>query len=542
MKSSTTLKRVLALALALTMVFSLVACGSGNSASTNSGANSANSVPNISTNTDPVEPTGKVADELTVGVGLLWATLSPFQTTQNQYGAFVRAIYDRLVVIADGEYIPQGAKSWTVADDGITWTVEIQENMVDSAGNHITAEDVAWYINEMMTRKLKPVFNKVASATATGDYTLEIVMTEDVVGNFELILAATYIVSQKAVEASADEMAETVVSTGPYEVVEFVSGSHLTLKKKADYWNADNDDPHLACNVENLTYQIIKEASQQQIALETGNVDCFENVNAALVSAFSDTSTYGIISGPSGNGIQMYFSGDASRPVAEDVNLRLAICHAIDVDGLIAAAYDGLAEPMHDGATNTLVGYLDKWDDEDYFEYDVDLAKEYLEKSNYTGQELSLMCSNGTTNERLAQVLQAYLLAVGIDLKLDIVDTALMAASRFDGATYDMILVNAGGITITNYWGVRFDMNAYEKGDGTSRKDEVLTEMIYNTWKTENFTEENIDAIHVYVRDNAYAYGLVNPQVPCVYRTDSGIVGAPYNSQGYADFLAAVIQ
>lgn len=544
MKSNSILKRVLAVALAAIMVLSMVACSGTTSvgASNSSGAafGGEDSI-NVNTSENILDPTGNVLDELTIGVGLLWSTLSPFQTTQNQYGPFVRAIYDRLVVIADGEYIPQGAKSWTVADDGITWTVEIQDNMVDSAGNHITAEDVAWYMNEMMTRKLKPVFNNVASATATGEYTLEVIMAEDIVGNFELVLASTYVVSQKAMEASPDEMANEVVSTGPYEVVEFVSGSHLTLKKRADYWDADNDNPHLACNVENLTYQIITEASQQQIALETGTVDCFENINAALVSAFNDTNTYGIISGPSGNGLQMYFSGDASRAVAEDLNLRLAICYAIDIDGIIAAAYDGLAEPMHDGATNTLVGYLDKWDEEEYFPYDVELAKEYLEKSNYQGQELSLMCSNGTTMERLAQVLQAYLAAVGINLRLDIVDTALMSASRFDGAQYDMILINAGGIAITNFWGVRFDMNAYEKGDGTSRKDEVLTDMIYNTWKTENFTEENIDAIHVYVRDNAYAYGLVNPQVPCVYRTETGIVGAPYSSQGYADFMASVV-
>ena len=266
-----------------------------------------------------------------------------------------------------------------------------------------------------MAQALKPFFNKIESVEQTGDYTLKIVMKNNVVGAFELVLISTYAVSQKAYEDSADGFATSVISTSPYKVTEFVAGSHLTFEKRDDYWKTDANSPYLQNNVKTVTYQVINEASQQQIALETGTVDAFESLTPSLVRDFESNNNFSIAGAPSSNGSQMFFSGHESRPVANDVNLRLAICYAIDVEGLIASCYDGYAEPMHDPAVNTLVGYLSKWDSEEYYGYNVELAKQYLEKSDYKGQTLELMQSSGTQGERVAQMIQGYLMAIGID-------------------------------------------------------------------------------------------------------------------------------
>ena len=74
-----------------------------------------------------------------------------------------------------------------------------------------------------------------------------------------------------------------------------------------------------------------------------------------------------------------------------------------------------------------------------------------------------------------------------------------------------MILVSVGAGSLPAVWSNRFDSKAYDKGDGTARKDEVLTQMLYSTWTKDRFTEENIDAVHKYVMDHAYAYGICHP-------------------------------
>ena len=55
--------------------------------------------------------------------------------------------------------------------------------------------------------------------------------------------------------------------------------------------------------------------------------------------------------------------------------LRQAVCYAIDVDEIIAGAYDGAAGPMKSIALPTLPGYVDKWQEEDYYSADVEKAQ-----------------------------------------------------------------------------------------------------------------------------------------------------------------------
>ena len=215
------LKRVLSIVLATTMVLSMTACGGGTESNSSKGA-----------------VVGGVKDNLTIGVTALWATLSPFQGANGQWSNFPRTIYDRLGVFYNGECVKQAAESWEVADDGVTWTVKIRDNIVDTAGNKITADDMVWFIQESITRAMKPQFNKIASVEKIDDLTFQLVLKSDIVGSFDLIMASTYMVSKTAFEASSDEFSNTVVASGPYEVVEFVSGSQYTMKKRDE--NSEN--------------------------------------------------------------------------------------------------------------------------------------------------------------------------------------------------------------------------------------------------------------------------------------------------------------
>jgi len=211
---------------------------------------------------------------------------------------------------------------------------------------------------------------------------------------------------------------------------------------------------------------------------------------------FSHTATSYI------NGYQIFFSGHESRTVIADLNLRKAICYAIDIEGMITAVFAGYGKAMKDPISDMSIGWLDKWHDEDYYEYDVEKAKECLANSSYKGEELVLLGGSNSTTQRVCQLIQGFLLQVGINLKLDLVDQALYTASRLDGSLYDMTINTVGGESLPDHWSIRYDMNGYKTGDATSRHDEVLSNMLYETWTVEGFTEENIDKVHKYLKDN----------------------------------------
>ena len=526
------------------IVSMLTGCGSSAQAPAQKNAQPAATEANVLETTPVVVDLNQesiVKDTIDVGSTTLWETLTPFRNTSAQFSTFVRHIYDRLAFrTADGTFVPQAAKSWECGEDGLTYTIELYDYITDVAGNHITADDVVWIIEENMSRALKPAFNKIDKVEKTGNYTFNIVMKQDMVHMLEMILYSTYIFSKDAFLADKSEFATTAVTTSPYEVTDFVAGSHITFTLRDNYWQKDElIAPQLKNNAKVVTYHYITEASQQQIALETGTIQCMEAMASTSVKNFDDNNAFVIIRGANSNGQQMYFSGAESSPCANDENLRKAIVHAIDVNGIVVAAYSGNAEPMHDVVPRTNVGYLEKWDSEQYFGYDVNLSKEYLAKSSYNGQTLRLL--GLTSQQRMAQMIQAYLGEVGIALELNVVDAAQWSSSNTDGNNYDIVLAPVGN-GLVNLWANRFDGNAYANGDATSRKDEVLTDMLYKTWTNAGFTDENIDAVHKYIMDNCYAFGIVLPLVCNVYDANLGVVGAVVTDSGSVDMVASIYQ
>ena len=268
-------------------------------------------------------------------------------------------------------------------------------------------------------------------------------------------------------------------------------------------------------------------------------MDVFASIDSSLVPAFEGNNQFVAASAPYNVGNELFFSGHESSPLANDVNLRMAIAYAIDEQAIIDGVYDGLAELMYDAGPSTLMGYQPAWEQEEYFRFDVEKAKEYLAKSNYNGEELVIMASNSTRNNRMLTMIQAYLLEIGINLKLKLVDRSLYSSSMTEGSAYDIVQVSAGGADYPTFWTNRFDNTSYPNGDATARNDETLTKMIKEASTTAGFTPENINAIHKYVNDNVYAYGICQPMIVDMYSASIGLTEASPFYAGGIDFIAS---
>ena len=320
---------------------------------------------------------GAMKESVNIGIATTWETLTPFRTGNAANITYARMVYDYLAYqTADGEILPVAAKSWTVEEDGVTWNIELYDYIEDSAGNKITAADVVWMLTEQKNQALRPEFNKLSSVEQTGDYTFKLVLTENAIGALEGVLTDTPIVSQKAYEESPDGFTNSVVSTSPYQVTDFVSYSSITFEKRDNYWQkAELIDPRMANNIQKEVFKYISESSQMQIALETGEVEAFATFDSSLVPMMQGDDRYIIAYKPMALGAILFFSGDASRPVANDTNLRRAIAYAIDEQGILAGVYSGLGQPMHGPDNDTMYGYQKEWADEPYYPHDVEKAK-----------------------------------------------------------------------------------------------------------------------------------------------------------------------
>ncbi len=519
-------------ALMLAAAMALTGCGSATGSKTEGSTSDETAVTTEDKASGEVTGTMEAADDVELAeypkvvVGCSFSgmqSLAPFRNISGQRNLWYRLLYDRLAMVDDhGVYQPQAAKEWNVAEDGKTWTVVLNDNIVDTAGNKITSDDVVWFIEEYMNNGLKPCFSKVDSVNKIDDYTFEIVMKENMADMFEVILESTFIVSKKAYEESEDGMATKPVTTSPYIVESFTPGSSMTLIKNENYWMTEEQQGDIfQANVKEIEFTSITEASQQQIALETGTVDMISNIDVTVADAFKGNDQFNMVISPSNNNFFMMFSGAEDREIATDLNLRKAICYAVDPQAIIDGALNGYGEPAYDMIPRVSGGFQESWESEEYYPYDVEKAKECLAQSNYKGETLSLLC--GTHQQKWATIVQAECQAVGINIELNVLDTALYVSSWYDGRLYDITFIGSGNGG-ANIWSQMIDGDAYEHGDAMARKDQTLTDMVQFTSKVENYTPENIDKVHRYVTDNAYVYGVylgykvavVNDKVPIV--------------------------
>lgn len=469
--------------------------------------------------TAPAQPTAagpQIAPEVTVAIGADPSDLSPFVGMSMGRIAVLKTIYEYLLETDQmgTAAVPMIAKSVEKVGDK-TYKVTIFDNVYDSAGNHITAADVAWSYNSgMAAGNLRPL-GDIQSVTATSDYTVEFVFKRDFgVGDLDKVLTECPIVSQKAYESSPDKFATKPITTGPYVLTEYVPGSRLVFERRADYWQNDPKYRTLfsQANVQKIIFQIITEPAQHAIALETGSADISASVPGTDVARFESNPKYTVFKFRDNLSQVLSFNGSAGNPFTKK-ELRQAVAYAIDTAGMCQAVAPGACEPLHTIGNANFGGYLTKWDKEPYYEYDLTKAKELFAAAGYKPGDLTvkLLGLNDASTVLMAQIIQAQLGELGIKVDVSLVETPVFNQQKYDPAAFDLVLDRAaGGDFIFSPWLLIYDQNRNKGTTANFFKDDQLQALLMKVSSQDGFTAENVDAFHQYQKEQLYAYGMVS--------------------------------
>ena len=444
-------------------------------------------------------------DSIVIGDTVTFTTLSPF-VQYAATGASTYALYEKLAYVENGVLVPQLAYEWSTEDE-VTYVIKIYDCIYDSEGNHITANDVVYSYNMTIANGIT---NYVADIKALDDYTVQMTLSDPVIGNFETNIGLASIVSQAAYEKSGDGMATQPISSSIYNVVDFVAGSYVTLAKNENYWQKDESK---LSTLQTGKYKTVKflsvsEPSQQTIALETGTVDVIECLDETQVENFVEGGNYAdkftVVPAVGGTVTSLFFSG-SSDIIGPDKNLRLAILHAIDRVGFTYVSTQGLSAPC-EMFGNIMAGDAVSYyaDEGGYFPYDVELAKKYLAESNYKGQTLRLLSTTIFETQNLA--LQDYLKKVGINIEINAPDLAVYQKNYRDSTTYDLAFSSNTVNYNSTFWYKQF-FNA----SGTTRHgwtDAELIEAANLANQPENHTPENVEKFSRLLDDRVYGEGL----------------------------------
>ena len=162
-------------------------------------------------------------------------------------------IYDSLVLpTAGGTLTPDLATSWTISSNGLVYTFNIMPNVSFHNGDILTAQDVVFSMDRMITmgQGLSYLFSPyIANTTAPNNSTVVFnLKTPD--GPFLSSLSFLYVLDEKTVMAhiasgpygTYGDYGSTWLLThdagsGPYEVIAANLEANVTLEEFSNYWN-----------------------------------------------------------------------------------------------------------------------------------------------------------------------------------------------------------------------------------------------------------------------------------------------------------------
>ncbi|GHV68730.1 hypothetical protein AGMMS49928_08980 [Spirochaetia bacterium] len=440
---------------------------------------------------------------------MTFESLDPFKASGHVIIQIGKALYNPLFCEYGGEVKGVMAKEWKWADD-FNLDVTIYDYIHDSANNPITADDVVFSYQTWANSTGGAMFGtKLKGIAKTGNYSVRLTFTEKSYPTF-LDNIGAFIVSKKAYEAARNGFNEQPVSTGAYKVTSVKSGVTVTMEKYDTYWQKDMSllpEPYKN-RVDVVQYDVINESSQIQTALELGNIQCGE-VTAPIADDFAGSKSITVIRVDQKYPSVLMFNM-LSGPFKDNLALRQAVCYAIDVPALARASTYGKGRQSYTFGHDSQFGYVKKWDTEDYYSQNLDRARQLLTQAGYRSGQLKLryLCNTGEKPSLEAQIIQADLKKIGIDMEINLIDnTAYIMSRTAESGTWDLCY---NGLVPKGYWisGIKMQLDGtlYSSGNMMGFRDDKLQSLLEAALYNQN--DANNDALQQCIKQNAYGYGL----------------------------------
>jgi peptide/nickel transport system substrate-binding protein len=191
------------------------------------------------------------------------------------------------------------------------------------------------------------------------------------------------------------------------------------LKANPNYWREGYP------KVAEVIFRPIPESATRVAAIQTGEVDIVGRLSSEEAQSLLGVEGVQVIRYPVSRVYYIAFnnmSTGVGQPT-EDPLVRQAMNHAVDVQAIIDALFDGYAKRATGFVATGEMGYGTV----EPFEYDPDKARALLAEAGYpNGFTMGFACPAGayTHFEEVCEAIQGYLSEVGIETELEIMESA----------------------------------------------------------------------------------------------------------------------
>jgi peptide/nickel transport system substrate-binding protein len=287
------------------------------------------------------------AKEVVVGLGAEPRTMLAVTIVDWTTNNMLEHIYDRLLDRDAKTFKPKPglAESWRIVND-TTWEFKLRRNVKFHNGEPFTAASVKATIEYTLDPANKTHYTAgaywglVKEVQIVDDYTVRFItkqpwpnLVDSAASNGSLIMPA------KALkELGPGKFAEKPIGTGPFKFVEWKRDERLVLERNPDYWQGPAD-------ASRVTFRFIPEFSARMAALLSGEIDVMKDMPPHAVEAVERSGRAKLRATVSSRINYLALVNLKPGPM-QDVRVRRAMNHAVDVEELIKQVLKGRATRM----------------------------------------------------------------------------------------------------------------------------------------------------------------------------------------------------
>lgn len=362
-------------------------------------------------------------------------------------------IFDRLVEVQandDGtsEIVPSLAKSWTISDDGLTYTFQLEEGVKYSNGADLTASDVLYSIRRMLSYEKAlndDIYDIIEGAEAFQNGEAEEISGFEQISDYEFSITLTQpyaaflaclttpgasILDEETTEAAGDQFGldpAVTIGTGPFIFESWEVNAEMVLVANPDCWSGAP-----ACD--GIVMKIVPDESTQRMMFENGEIDLLDLDNAASqMEYFLNNEQYAdqIVSGTR-VGIN-YIGLNEKVEALSNVLVRQALQRAVDRQAILDALYAGRGNVENGIFPHGLIGYNP---DLPEIPYDVEEAKALMAEAGYAdgfSMELCYSSESSQTTKDLLEIVAAQWAQIGVQASVVEVDSGSYTDQRAAG-------------------------------------------------------------------------------------------------------------
>ncbi len=327
--------------------------------------------------------------------------------------AFGEDITQRLVDwTLNGKVVPLLAESWDLDQANKSITFHIRKGVKFTDGTPLNAEAVKWNFEFFQGLKRLSEADKVKSIEVLDEYSVRLnltVLTSQSANNYGWIS----LLSPTAYKNNTEEWRNShTVGVGPFMQGDWAINNFANYKPFAEFWSGA---PYL----DGINLRVIPDSVSASTMIQSGQADEYWD---APIQVAADLEKKGFKVNRGVTGLIFGIGANTVKPnsIWKDKKLREALEYAIDRPALAKAVGYGQCIPMNQISPKGTTGYNEGYDPRPY---NPDKARQLIAEAGYpNGIQATLLCAQ--VGSDLATAVQAYLAAVGIDVKIDLADFA----------------------------------------------------------------------------------------------------------------------